>query len=136
MKFQIIIFTILIFTLFLTDFSSAKEEAPTIRMPETLEEAWKMLGRFWEVSKEKLPEIFKGLWKNEVLPLWKKMFEWFRVRVWGEIKSWFIRKIWPRVEKETEKRKTILREELEKEKEKTTEEIRKSLWERFKELIK
>lgn len=113
-----------------------------IEAPGTIEEAKEITHEAIDVAEKELPGILERIWREEVIPVWKNMWEWFR-NVWNT-------HIWPRTEalwqkiqeilgKEIEKRKPIIEEEFEKEKEEIKQELPetgKSLWERFKELIK
>jgi len=81
-----------------------------------------------------LPEALKNPWQ-EALAIWNKMANWFK-NIWDSyIYPWF----WNILGKEVEKRKPEIQQEFEKEKQEMKEEIpkaTKSLWQRFKELIK
>ena len=103
----------------------------SITPPETVGEAKEIGKKALEVGETELPSILQKIWQEDVLPIWTKMFNWFKDNIWI--------KIWPLAEEEIEKRKPIIEEEFEKEKEELKEEapeIGKSLWEKFKELIK
>lgn len=110
-------------------------QSPTA--PKTLEEA-KTIGERILIN---LPEALKNPWQK-ALQVWEGMLNWFR-NFWDSyITSWF-QSIWQKIAsflaKEVEKRKPEVKEEFEKEKQEMKEEIpkvTKSLWERFKELIK
>jgi len=103
-----------------------------ITRPETLEEAKEMGKRAFETTQKELPRILEKIWKEEVLPVWQKMYDWFKENIWS--------KITPRAKEEIEKRKPVIEEEFKKEKEELLKEeipkVGKSLWEKFKELIK
>ena len=104
---------------------SAQEVQQSTTAPETLEEA-RTLG---ERILRGLPEAMKKPW-HEALVFWRRMLDWFK-NIWYAINSFLGR--------EVEKRKPEVKEELEKEKQEIKEEIPragKSLWQRFKELIK
>ena len=110
-----------------------------LQPPETLEEAKEMGKKALEVSQKELPGILEKVWKEEVLPIWQKMYDWFKANIWPKIESWFKKEVEPRVKEEVEKRKPIIGEEFKKEKEELkgeVPEVTKSLWEKFKELIK
>lgn len=105
------------------------EEAKTmgekilIAFPQALKEPWQEALRIWG----RMADIFSNWWNYHIFP-WLKS-------IWHKILSIFIQ--------ETERRKPIIKEEFEKEKKEIKEEIKqevpkagKSLWERFKELIK
>jgi hypothetical protein len=143
-----LIITLSIIGLVLPNFSLAQEEVPVpkIKAPETIEEAKEFGKKFFQKVQEQLPGILKNLWKERVLATWKKMYQ-----IWSDWWDCYlqprIRNIWQKFlrlfSQEIEKRKPQLEEEFEKEKEELKEEIKeeipevkKSFWERFKELIR
>lgn len=137
MKFKIIIIFSLISGLILPNLSFAQEQE--FKQPETFEEVQEIGEKALEVSKKELPGILEQTWKEEILPVWQKMYDWFKTNIWPKIENWFKKEVQPRAKEEIEKRKPIIEEELKKEKEELKEElpkVTKSLWERFKELIK
>jgi len=95
-------------------------------LPKDLEEAKKM----GEQAMETVPQIVIRSWKEEVLPVWKGMYQWFLVNIWSGI---FKQEIEPRVVEEYENRKSIVQEEFPKEKQEIKEEL-PALWERFMKL--
>lgn len=102
----------------------------SLSQPETVEEAKELGKKALEIGKKKLPGIIEKIWEQEVLPIWQKMYNWFLENIWAEV--------WPYAEKEIEKRRPLIEEEFEKEKQelrKEAPELGKSLWQRFKELI-
>ena len=128
MKKAIII--LILFGFLLPSFSFSQEQ-PQIKAPESIEEVKELGEKALEIGQKELPGIIEKIWQEEVLPLWQKMYDWFKINIWS--------KIWPWAEKEIEKRKSLIEEEFEKEKEELKEEapkVSKSLWEKFKELIK
>lgn len=99
--------------------------------PETVEEAKELGEKALEVGERELPGIIEKIWEQEVLPIWRQMYNWFLENIWV--------KVWPYAEKEIEKRKPLIGEEFEKEKKELKEEapeLGKSLWQRFKDLIR
>ena len=127
----------IIFGLWSPSFSFAQSQS--FQTPETLEEAKEMGEKALGTTQEKLPGILEKIWKEDVLPIWQKMYNWFLANIWPKIESWFKREVEPRVKEEAEKRKPIIEEEFKKEKKEVKEElpgVTKSLWEKFKELIK
>ena len=101
-----------------------------------------MGGRVLELSKKMLPEILKRIWREEALPIWKRVYQFFK-NIWDSYIFPFFQNIWQKIlrilGREVQKRKPIIEEEFKKEKEEMKEEVPKvgkSLWERFKELIK
>lgn len=134
------LFSFLIISFLLTlvaPLSFAQQDQDVPKAPETLEEA-KTLGEriLWG-----FPEALKKPWQ-EALAVWRKMLNWFK-GFWRSFIAPLFRNIWYKINfflgREIEKRKPEIREELEKEKQEIKEEIPeagKSLWQRFKELIK
>ncbi len=114
---------------------SAQEFAP--KAPETFEEA-KSLGERILIG---FPEALKKPWQ-EALVVWGRMLGWFR-SFWRSYISPWLQIIWQKIYsllgKEVEKRKPEIQEEFKKEKQEIKEETveaGKSLWQRFKDLIK
>ena len=135
--FSVFCFLFFVFYLILPSFSLAQTQTTT--PPETLEEVKELGEKALKTSQKELPGILEKIWKEEVLPVWQKMYEWFKVNIWLKIESWLKREVQPRTKEEIEKRKPLIKEEFKKEKEEMKEEVpevTKSLWERFKELIK
>ena len=118
----------------LPNFSFGQEQSQT-NLPETLEEVKKIGEKALEVGEKELPGIIEKIWKEEVLPIWQKMWYWFKTNIWSRVENW--------IRPEIEKRKEILKEGFEGKKEEMKEELKtevpktgKSLWEKFKELIR
>lgn len=91
-----------------------------------------------EAVKKSLLDNIKKIFKDEVLPVWQKMWNWFRDNIWSRIEN-FMKDTNPLIKEEIEKRKPVVQEEFQKEKEEMKQEapkVGKSLWEKFKELIK
>jgi hypothetical protein len=121
MRIPKIISILVIFGILLPSFSLAQNQP--VQPPENFEEAKEIGKKTLEVSKKELPGILERIWKEKVLPVWKKIYNWFKENIWSKI----------------EKRKSVIKEEFEKEKKELKEEVpkvTKSLWEKFKELIK
>ena len=125
-----IISILIISGLLLPIFSFAQNQE--FKQPETFEEVQEVGERALETTQKELPGILKQIWKEEILPIWQKMYDWFKTNIWPTIESWFKKEIEPRVKEEAEKRKPIIEEEFKKEKEEAKEEVpevTKSLWE-------
>lgn len=126
---------ILIILGFLVPVLGLGQQAPNqIEAPKTIEEAEKMAREAITVAEKELPGILERIWRDEVMPVWGNMWEWVKPR---------IKSIWQRVQellgREIEKRKPIIEEELQREKQelkKEAPEIGRPLWERFKELLR
>ena len=120
--------------------------SPGLHVPENFEEAQKGTEEAGKRIWEELPRILKDIWNNEILPLWKTMWNWVvmlwdhTVKAWVEacwewLRSLFGEEIDTRTEsarEQIEKEKQELQEELEKE----GENITRSLWQRFKDLFR
>lgn len=101
----------------------------TVKPPETFEEAKEVGERAIIIGIKELPGIMVTTFKEKVLPVWKDMYDWFDVNIWSQIK--------PLLWQEVERRKEVVKEEFEEEKQEMKEDIPRvgrSLWERFKEL--
>ena len=148
-----IIFSLLILGFILPLSSFAQEELP-IEAPKTIEEAKGMVEKSGQKILEVMPGFIKKIWREEVLPIWRKMWDWFK-DIWKSYIQPFFHNLWysslkPRIQsllqkareligREIEEREPMIKEEFEKEKEEIIEEIPKvteSLWERFKGLLK
>lgn len=125
----ILISTFIIFLL--GNFCLAQEGVPSSsRAPESLEEVASLIKRIIRG----FPEAMKGVWREAA--------DWFK-GLWNSYIFPWLQGIWHKIlgflGKEVEKRKPEIEEEFEKEKEEMREEIPKAgktLWQRFKELIK
>ncbi|MDP3995896.1 MAG: hypothetical protein Q8P74_01475 [bacterium] len=103
--------------------------------PQTMDEAKEIGEQALERAGNELPGTIKQIWQNEIFPVWLNMWNWIKAKTWPLIESW--------ITPEYEKRKQYLEENFDQEKEEIKEEIKtevpkvtKSLWEKFKELIK
>ena len=138
--FSVFCFLFFVFYLILPSFSLAQTQTTT--PPETLEEVKELGEKALKTSQKELPGILEKIWKEDVLPVWEKMYEKWSEWWDSSTQPWF-QNIWEKIAtlfgKEIEKRKPIIEEEFKKEKEEVKEElpeVTKSLWEKFKELIK
>ena len=141
-----------------TCFAQETSNEPPIEAPETIEEGKNMVKKGGEKVIEMMPGVIKKIWKEEVVPIWGKMWQWTK-NIW---KSYAVRTfdfLWyenlkPAIKNtvqfikdevrdfvghEVVTKKPIIEEEFEKEKEEMKKEIpqsTQSLWERFKNLFK
>lgn len=136
-----IIIMLIISGVLLPSFSFAQGEG--IKFPENWEEIKAIGQKFWDAIIKDLPGIIVKIWQEEVLPIWQKMGDWFKMNIWPEIDNWFQGGI----ALEIEKRKALFEEEFRKEKEEMKEDIlrlskfiwiniKELIWEKIKELIK
>lgn len=106
--------------------------------PENIEEAKELGEKALETTQKEMPGLVEKIFNEEVLPIWQKMYDWVKANIWPKIEGFFEKFIKP----EVEKRKPVIEEEFEKEKQEMKEEVKntlpqvlKSLWEKFKDLI-
>ena len=151
---KILIF-LLVISFFFPLFSLATDIE--LKQPETMEEAKEMLEEGTKKAASDAPELVKKTWDEEVIPVWRKMWNWTK-NTWNNYAKGSFSKLWynslkPRIQNslqkikktlgmEVEERKETIKEEWEKEKEEMRKEMEKempttgkSLWERFKELF-
>lgn len=114
-----------------------------ITPPDTPEEAVEMGEKVTEAAKEEFPVILEKIWKEEILPFWKRMWNWtkdyWKDTLWPRIKGLWERRVKSPVEDEAEKRKEVIEERIETEKEEIEEKIsetKKSIWEKMKDFLK
>ncbi|MDO8436527.1 MAG: hypothetical protein Q7S82_04110 [bacterium] len=96
---------------------------------------------FWDATIGILPNFVKKIWKEEVLPFWRKMGDWVQKNILNPY-------IYPFFNKEIKTREPIIEAEFQKEKKEMKESIKTevpkltksitdfSIWEKIKELIK
>ena len=112
-------------------------------VPENPQEVKELGAKALDVAEKQGPGIVSRIWNNEVLPVWKKMFGWTKEHIWEDRLKSKLETVWAgtlRVLKvEVEKRKPKVQEEFQEEKREIKQEapqVGKSLWEKFKEIIK
>lgn len=126
---RILILTFFIIsTLISGELSLAQTES--LHVPKDIEEAKELGEEALEVGKRDLPSIIKRIWQEEVLPIWKRMYEWFKINIWFPI---FKGEVEPRLKEEIERRGPIIERELQVEKEEAIKDI-PGLWKKLKEL--
>ncbi|MDP2966874.1 MAG: hypothetical protein Q8N87_00410 [bacterium] len=133
-----ILSTLIIFCFLVPLFVFAQSENQ-INAPENVEEVKTIGEKALTIGEKELPGIIQKIWKEEVVPLWLKMYGWFKSRYGERINNWFQKTIKP----ELEKRKPKVEEEFKKESGEMKTEVKQelpkigqSLWQKFKELIK
>src|SRR4030042_101456 len=129
---------LIIFGFFLPNLAFLQNQS--ITPPKTFEEAKELGEEVVAVGQKELPGTLEKIWQEEVLPVWHRMYDWFKENIWPKILSWFRREVEPKAKEEIEKRTPIIEEEFQKEKEEIKKEIQeevipkdtKSLWENLK----
>ena len=130
-----IIFLFLI-TLFIFNPAMAQGATENIlpKIPDTLEGGISFLINIFK----SIPQAMKGVW-NETLSIWKAV--WGRVKgLWDVFIGSKIAALWQKflsfLKIETYKRKPIIQEEFQKEREEMKFDIGQTIWEKIKSLIK
>ncbi|MFH1509774.1 MAG: hypothetical protein ABID67_01315, partial [Candidatus Nealsonbacteria bacterium] len=88
-----IISIFLIISIFMPSLSLAYE------LPKDTDEAQELLEKGLEVGKKELPDIIKNIWTNEMLPVWGKMYDWFKDHLWSIFSDWFKKEVEPEIER-------------------------------------
>jgi hypothetical protein len=127
-----IIFLIL-FAFFLPGFSLLADEGSNVQLPETVEGAKEMVGKALKTGQEEMPKNMKKVWEEEVLPVWSKMYDWFKVNILPKAEN-ELKKREPGIKEDFRKKTGETKEEIKKEMPKISEDIR-TLWKQFKNLI-
>ena len=126
-KIAIVLINLIVLSLVSSGFVVAQYD--TIEAPETIEEATQVGESIVRTGIRELPQIMVRLFKEKVLPVWKKMYDWADRNILVKVKSL--------LGQEVEKRKEVVKEEFEKEKQEMREDIPRvgqSLRKRFKKL--
>ncbi len=150
MKIHFILIFSLIFLFIFFSFSLAQQKEIE-NIPPEIKEKGKRVG---ETFLEKFPQAVKEVWKNEVLPIWRKMEEYssyfWKKYISPKLKNfWYsflkpkiiyiIEKIKVILGKEIERKKPQIEKEFQKEKEEMKKEIpetTKNLWQKLKEILR
>jgi hypothetical protein len=88
-----------------------------------------------EYGKNSLPGVLKDIWKNEAMPIWQKMYNWFMSNIYPVLKGQYDKWIKP----EIEKRKPTVNDEFQKEKDEMKESVKDelpSVWQKIKNFFK
>jgi len=115
---------------------------PILEVPDTLEgvkEGTERIGK--EVGAGLLISV-QNIWREEVVPKWREMFSWTNENIWTRFAQPYFYEIGDSIKrvlgKEVEKRKPLIEQKLEQERQELQEEITKqsakatrNLWERF-----
>lgn len=138
---KILLLSILSGILF-TNFAFAENYMNQTRIPENVDEGKNFISRIFDEFIKRFPEIARKTWEEEILPLWKKMYE-IAVNFWkNHLESAFF-DLWNKIKsiasKEIQERKPQIKEDFEQEKKELKEEapaVGKSVWQRLKDLVK
>lgn len=122
------------------------QEIPNIQVPDTIDGVKEGVLNIGDKIIAAIPGAIAGIWKNEVMPLWRTMWKWTEEEIWQKrVQPAFetiLDKIRELLGREVEKRKPLIEQEFEQEKrelqediENTLPSVKKSLWERFQALF-
>jgi len=133
-----IIISVAIFSILTPILSFAK-----ISQPETMDQVKQLGEKALEVTKTKLPGIFGDIWQNDVIPFYKKMFDWIKANLWDNWLGPWLKNLWSATvnifKSEAQQRKPQVEQDFQTQKEQIKQEapvVGKTLWEKFLELIK
>lgn len=122
------------------------QKDPVLKAPETIEETKQGILNIGDKIIQAIPTAVASIWANQVIPVWKAMGEWVKTEIWEKRVSPALQTLLDRgktlLGQEVERRKPIVEQEFEKEKQEFKEDIKevgkdtgKSLWERFQALF-
>ena len=124
---------LILFAFLLPNFSLFAQEE-NVKIPGTVEEAKEMVGNALKVGQQELPGTMKKTWQEEVLPVWDKMYDWFKVNILPKAKN-EIKKREPALKQDLQTETGEMKEDIKKEAPKVSSNL-KNLWKEFKNLIK
>lgn len=149
---------VLLAIFFLLPLSSLSQTPNNLQPPEDINQIKEEAQKTGKSVLQRLPEAVKQVWRNEILPLWRKMWSFFKIfwektlgpylsNLWYNHLKPFIEKIVIKIEKmagkKIEENKPQVQEEFQKKKEETKKELEKQLpkatqtiWDKLKEVIK
>lgn len=112
-----------------------------LNQPQTVKEARQMAEQAVETGQKELPGALERVWEGEVVPIWSKMWNVAK-KPWDSLKRQ-LSVLWDDIRllfgQEIRDRKPVIKGELEKEQKEFQEDVpqvKKSLWEKFKEIIR
>jgi len=130
---------------------AAETNSGNVQLPENIEEIKQLGKEVGQKTQAELPGILEKTWKEDIKPLWQKiwgtLWNWFN-GLWQnvirpKVKDIFLKEVEPRIQEEIGKRKPQIEKEIETGKQVIKEEakqetlkIGQSLWERFQALLK
>jgi hypothetical protein len=132
--------------IFAPSFTEAQKD-PILETPETLEEVQRATIEQGNKISEGLLGVIPNIWRNEVIPTWKGMWVWWKKEIWKDRLRPAYDTAADQIEgilnREVTKRKPIIEEQLQEEKEKLAQELEdrgkeagKGIWERFLDLFR
>jgi hypothetical protein len=114
-----------------------------LSVPDNAQEAKDLGNRALDAMKSKGISAINDAWKNEVLPLWQKIYEWVKINLWENALGRWLKNIWHstlRILKlEVEERKPGIEERVQTETGALKDEapkVGKTLWQKFQDIIR
>jgi hypothetical protein len=147
----LILFLIIIF---ISPFLVSSQENSGLTQPKTIEESKNFFVKAAQVLIEKMPSSIKEIWRNQVLPTWQKMWNWFsdfwKNYIGDKLNEFWYSFLKPKINLLLNKFRVLLNQKIEKEKPIIEKELQgkkeiidknistntQSYIEKFKELIK
>ncbi len=137
-----LVFLLILLSFITLPFFTSAQKIPELQVPDTLDEVKEGALNIGDKIIAAIPGIIAGIWKNEVMPLWRTMWKWIKEEIWQKrvepVFQTVLDKIKELLGREVEKRKPLIQQELEQEKQELKEDVktysegvRKGLWERF-----
>lgn len=111
----------------------AKAEGNRVEVPDTIDAAKIFIMDLIRAGREDLPKNMKSTWENEVLPVWGRMYDWYKTNIWSRVQEG-IKLREPAVKEAFDKEKGEMAEDIKKEAPKFSEYL-KFLWQEFKNLF-
>jgi hypothetical protein len=130
---KIIILLVLIVFLFSNFSFVVKAEEGRAEVPATIEGAKNVLKDMIRAGREQLPQSIKAMWNEEALPVWGKMYDWYRENIWSRVRE-KIENREPAVKEAFDQEKGEMATDIKKEAPKISEYL-KFLWQEFKNLF-
>lgn len=102
-------------------------------MPGTVEGAKQKVMDLISVAGQEVPKSIKTMWQEEVVPVWARMYDWYKENIWARVQA-NIKMREPAVKEAFDKEKGEMAEDIKKEAPKISEYL-KFLWQEFKNLF-
>ena len=104
-----LVFFLILFAFLMHPFFGFAQTDPKLQVPETLEGVKQGVLHIGDKIIAAIPGTIAGIWKNEVIPVWKVMWNWAGEEIWQK-------RVKPALETLVDKGKSLLGKEIEKRK--------------------
>jgi len=133
MKNKLFIFLISLIVVFSSFIFIVKAEEGKVEVPETVGGAKEVLMNMIKVGREQLPQSIKSMWDEEVLPVWGRMLDWFKVNIGSKVGE-IIKQREPEVKQDFEEEKGEMAQDIKKEAPNFSQYL-KTFWQEIKNLF-